>query len=61
MQPACFEALQTAQRDWIRFRGSNCAHCNDPEGGSLARIAVGLCLMRMAAERGDELQALLTP
>ncbi|MBK7664222.1 MAG: DUF1311 domain-containing protein [Sterolibacteriaceae bacterium] len=60
-QPARYPALQAAQRDWIRFRDSNCGYRNDPEGGSAARLAAGACLLRMTAERADELQTLLPP
>jgi uncharacterized protein YecT (DUF1311 family) len=54
-------ALVAAQRDWIRFRDSNCAYRNDPQGGSNARLDAGLCLLRMTAERADELQTLRSP
>jgi uncharacterized protein YecT (DUF1311 family) len=54
-------ALQAAQREWIRFRDSNCGFRNDPQGGSNARLDAGLCLLRMTAERADELQTLRLP
>lgn len=54
-------ALQVAQRDWLRFRDSNCSYRNDPQAGSNARLDAGLCLLRMTAERADELQTLQPP
>ena len=54
-------ALTSSQRDWMRFRDSNCGFRNDPEGGSAARLGAGLCVLRMTAERADELQSLQGP
>ena len=54
-------ALTAAQRDWLRFRDSNCGYRNDPQGGSNARLDAALCLLRMTAERADELQTLQPP
>jgi uncharacterized protein YecT (DUF1311 family) len=54
-------ALQAAQRDWLRFRNSNCGYRKDPRDGSIATLAAGLCLLRMTTERADELQALQPP
>jgi uncharacterized protein YecT (DUF1311 family) len=54
-------ALLRAQRDWIRFRDSNCALRLDPAGGTAARLAAGDCRRRMTRERADELQSLLPP
>jgi len=54
-------ALQRAQRDWIRFRDSNCALRLDKAGGTLAGVAAGDCRRRMTRERADELAALVPP
>jgi uncharacterized protein YecT (DUF1311 family) len=54
-------ALQAAQRDWLRFRDSNCSYVNDPQGGSNARLGAGLCVLRMTTERADELRSLQAP
>jgi uncharacterized protein YecT (DUF1311 family) len=54
-------ALQQAQRDWIRFRNSNCAFVDDPEGGTNARLAAGQCRLRMTAQRAQELEAWMSP
>lgn len=54
-------ALQRAQRDWIRFRDSNCALRQNRDGGTLAGVAVGDCKRRMTRERADELAALMPP
>lgn len=53
--------LQRAQRDWIRFRDSNCALRLDRGGGTLANIAAGDCKRRMTRERADELASLMPP
>jgi uncharacterized protein YecT (DUF1311 family) len=51
--------LQRAQRDWLRFRDSNCGFRLDPAGGTLAGVAAGDCKRRMTAERADELASLM--
>jgi uncharacterized protein YecT (DUF1311 family) len=51
-------ALTQAQRDWIRFRDSNCAFYRDSGGGTRAGVGAGMCRLRMSAERADELEAL---
>lgn len=56
--PARQRALRTAQRDWMRFRDSNCAFRLDPMGGTLAGVAAGECQRRMTRERAAELAAL---
>lgn len=47
--------LQAAQRAWIKFRDANCAFMNDPNGGQEARMMTSECVLRMTAERANEL------
>jgi uncharacterized protein YecT (DUF1311 family) len=54
-------ALLKAQRDWLRFRDSNCALRLDAAGGTLAAVAAGDCRRRMTRDRADELEALRPP
>jgi uncharacterized protein YecT (DUF1311 family) len=46
--------LQVAQRAWIKFRDANCAFLNDPDGGQEARMMANECVLRMTAERANE-------
>lgn len=46
--------LQVAQRAWIKFRDANCAFLNDPDGGQEARMMANECVLRMTAERVNE-------
>lgn len=48
--------LQEVQRTWIKYRDQNCNFYVDPDGGSLARVSGGICLMEMTANRANELQ-----
>ena len=48
--------LQAAQRLWIQFRDANCGFYNDPDGGTLARLAANDCVMTSTAQRAQELQ-----
>lgn len=59
IDPARRPALLQAQRAWIQFRDSNCDFYLDPNGGSIAPILATGCLMRMTADRADELIQLL--
>ena len=48
--------LQAAQRLWIQFRDANCGFYNDPDGGTLARLAANDCVMTSTAQRAKELE-----
>lgn len=48
--------LQQIQRTWIKYRDQNCDFYVDPDGGSLARVNGGMCLMEMTALRATELE-----
>ena len=50
--------LQEAQRAWIKFRDTNCAFYDDPDGGTLARVNANACMMTATAERASELERL---
>ncbi len=50
--------LQEVQRTWIKYRDQNCNFYVDPDGGSLARVSGGICLMEMTASRATELESL---
>jgi uncharacterized protein YecT (DUF1311 family) len=52
------QALQEAERAWIKFRDTNCDFYYDPDGGSAARIEASDCLLRMTADRAKELAQL---
>ncbi|GAA5236017.1 DUF1311 domain-containing protein [Verticiella sediminum] len=52
------DTLRDAQRAWLRYRDANCAFYDDPDGGTLARVAANVCVMRMSAQRADELEVL---
>lgn len=46
------ESFKQAQRDWLKFRDSECeAHTLFNYGGSFSRIEYGSCLNEMTAER----------
>ena len=48
--------LQAAQRLWVQFRDANCGFYNDPDGGTLARLAANDCVMTSTAQRAKELE-----
>ena len=50
--------LQEVQRTWIKYRDQNCKFYVDPDGGSLARVNGGICLMDATASRAAELEGL---
>jgi uncharacterized protein YecT (DUF1311 family) len=47
--------LRDAQRAWIKFRDANCGFYRDPDGGSLAGLLAADCMMRLTADRAQEL------
>lgn len=51
--------LQQVQRAWIKYRDQNCDFYADPDGGSLARVNGGICLMETTASRATELEDFL--
>lgn len=58
LSPERRKQLLEAQRAWIRFRDTNCAFYDDPDGGTLARVMANDCVMRMTAQRARELKEL---
>lgn len=53
--------LQQVQRTWIKYRDQNCDFYIDPEGGSLAGVNGGVCIMEATALRATELEKFLKP
>jgi hypothetical protein len=53
-------ALIEAQRNWIKFRDTNCGFYADPEGGSAARLTAHECILNATAQRAKELRLLTT-
>jgi len=47
--------LRAAQRLWVQYRDANCGFWADPDGGTLAGVAVADCVRMMTAERASEL------
>jgi uncharacterized protein YecT (DUF1311 family) len=52
--------LIEAQRNWIKFRDTNCGFYADPEGGSAATLAAHECILNATAQRAKELRLLTT-
>jgi uncharacterized protein YecT (DUF1311 family) len=50
--------LIEAQRNWIKFRDTNCGFYADPKGGSAARLASHECILNATAQRAKELRLL---
>jgi uncharacterized protein YecT (DUF1311 family) len=50
--------LIEAQRNWIKFRDTNCGFYADPKGGSAARLAAHECILNATAQRAKELRLL---
>jgi uncharacterized protein YecT (DUF1311 family) len=48
--------LQEAQRNWLKFRDSNCGFYADPEHGTSADVAAADCALSMTAAREQELR-----
>jgi uncharacterized protein YecT (DUF1311 family) len=49
------QALQEAQRAWIKFRDTNCDFYYDPDGGTAARVDVNECELNATTDRAKEL------
>lgn len=49
--------LLAAQRLWVKYRDANCGFYNDPQGGQAAHLEADTCMLRMTAERTNELDA----
>ncbi|MEJ7805449.1 MAG: lysozyme inhibitor LprI family protein [Telluria sp.] len=47
--------LREAQRNWIKFRDTNCAFYADPNAGTAAALDGASCVMTMTAERAHKL------
>ncbi len=58
LTPVRQKQLQEVQKIWLKFRDSNCAFYADPEGGSLQRVLANNCMLRLTAERAEELAGL---
>ena len=57
--PVRKKQLQAAQRLWVQFRDANCGFYNDPDGGTLARLAANDCVMTSTAQRAKELEGFM--
>lgn len=55
LEPPRKKQLQAAQRLWLQYREANCSFYQDPDGGSLARVAGNSCQLQMTARRAQEL------
>jgi uncharacterized protein YecT (DUF1311 family) len=49
------DRLRTAQRLWLQFRDANCAYFAS-RAGTIARVDVGQCALRLTAARAIELE-----
>ncbi|MGE0086197.1 MAG: lysozyme inhibitor LprI family protein [Desulfococcaceae bacterium] len=56
LSPARKNQLKEAQRAWIKFRDANVSYCENPEGGSIARINSNRYFMSATAARAKELE-----
>lgn len=54
--PARKKQLTEVQRQWLKYRDANCDFYADPDGGTMATLAVHSCYMMSTAERAEELQ-----
>jgi uncharacterized protein YecT (DUF1311 family) len=52
------QALQEAERAWLKFRDSNCDFYYDPDGGTAARVDANECLLNATSDRAKELAQL---
>lgn len=51
-------ALQAAQRAWVKFRDTNCSFYSDPDGGTAALLDGRDCFLQATANRAKELKNL---
>ena len=51
--------LRTAQRDWLKFRDSDCAARTGSRGGSAYSMMLSLCLATLTEARTKQLKAAL--
>ena len=49
------QALLTAQRLWVQYRGANCAFYGTPDG-SIRKVQGAECLRSMTEDRAQELE-----
>ena len=53
------KSLRSAQRAWLKFRDHDCmAHSKMAEGGTLAGILYGECLLKKTVTRSEELESM---
>jgi uncharacterized protein YecT (DUF1311 family) len=52
------QALQEAQRAWLKFRDTNCDFYYDPDGGTAARVDANECVLNTTTDRAKELAQL---
>ena len=57
LSPARKAHLLDAQRAWIKFRDTNCRFYLDPQGGTVAQLLAADCVLRLTAERAQELES----
>jgi uncharacterized protein YecT (DUF1311 family) len=53
------DQLREAQRAWIKFRDTNCEFYLDPDGGTMAGLLAADCMLRLTADRAEELASFL--
>jgi uncharacterized protein YecT (DUF1311 family) len=53
------KSLRSAQRAWLKYRDHDCmAHSKMAEGGTLAGILYGECLLKKTVMRSEELESM---
>lgn len=62
LEPAAQTKLKAAQRLWIQYRDANCdTYYAQYEGGTMASLNAGSCLLDMTAARATELETMMQP
>lgn len=56
LNPRQTAKLTAAQRAWIAFRDAHCASMEDPEWGTMSRLAAVQCLIDATADRTSQLR-----
>lgn len=53
--------LRDVQRNWIKYRESNCGFMGRVSGGSIDRVQGAMCELDMRRDRAAELERVLNP
>lgn len=59
LTPARKKQLVAAQRLWIQYRDANCDFYLDPDGGIMAILNSGSCVIDATASRANELEGFM--